>query len=377
MEIGLSDDQELFRETTRRALDERSPISRVRELIDDPLGFDRAFWAQGAELGWYSMLIPEEYGGGTVSGEGLVDLTIVAEELGRAVHPGPFHTTNVVASALAEFGSPRQREEVLPKIAAGELIASWAYAEPDRDWSASSVALTASPSGTGFVLDGVKAYVHDAEAADLLLVTALAPQGLTQFLVPRGAAGMTIEPLECLDLARRMADVRFDGVSVAADGVVGEVGGAAPAVERQTQVALVLQCADSVGATDQGLALTVQYSKDRVAFGRPIGSYQALKHRMADHRMWLEGSFATTAYAARAVDGRKRDAAISARIAKAHVGKWSSAILHDCIQLHGGIGMTYEYDLHLYFRRVISNEVLHGSPNEHYRELVDLAEGAA
>ncbi len=377
MEIGLSEDQQLFGATCRRALDERSPVERVRELVDDPTGFDRDVWKQGGELGWYAMLVPEEYGGGTVSGEGLVDLTIVAEELGRMVHPGPFQATNVVAFALAGFGSPGQRERYLPGLATGDGIGTWAFAERDRGWSAPSVGLTATPKGGGFVLDGVKAYVHDAEAADVLLVTARAPQGVTQLLVPAGTPGVTIEPLECLDVARRLAAVRFEGVEVGADAVLGSPGGADEAVERQLQVALVLQCAETNGATDKGLGITVEYSKDRVAFGRPIGSYQALKHRMADHRMWLEGSFATTAYAAKAVEHARPDAAVAARIAKAHVGKWSSVILHDCIQLHGGIGMTWEHDLHLYFRRAISNEMLYGSPSEQQQALVDLATGGA
>ena len=346
MEIGLSEDQQLFRETCRRALEERSPLARVRELIDDPVGFDRKVWSQGGELGWYAMLVPEQYGGGSVSGEGLVDATIVAEELGRMVHPGPFHATNVVAFALAEFGTPAQREQYLPGLASGELIGTWAFAEPDRDWTAPA-ALTATPSGRGFVLDGVKTYVQDAHVADLLLVTASTADGLAQLIVPNGTPGVSVEPLEGLDLARRLSTVRFTAVEVPAGAVVGSPGQAAGAVERQLQVAVVLQCADTNGATDVGLAMTVQYSKDRVAFGRPIGSYQALKHRMADHRMWLEGAFATTAYAARAVQQRTADAAVAARVAKAHVGKWSSVILHDCIQLHGGIGMTWEYDLHL------------------------------
>jgi alkylation response protein AidB-like acyl-CoA dehydrogenase len=377
MEIALSDDQQLFRETCRRALEAHSSLSRVRELIDDPVGFDRDVWAQGGELGWYAMLVPEEYGGGSVSGVGLVDLTIVAEELGRMVHPGPFQATNVVAFAIATAGSPDQRAEHLPSLASGERIATWAFAEPDRPWSAASVGLAAAPAGDGFVLDGRKVFVHDAQAADLLLVTALAPGGLTQLLIPTDAPGVSIEPLESLDLARRMADVRFDGVRVPGDAVLGEVGGAAGAVERQLQVALVLQCAESTGVTDHALATTVEYAKDRVAFGRAIGSYQALKHRMADHRMWLEGSFATTAYAARSVGQGAGDAVLAARIANAHVGRWSTKILSDCVQIHGGIGMTWEHDLHLYFRRVIANEVLYGSPDEHHRSLVDLAEGAA
>jgi len=312
-----------------------------------------------------------------VSGDGLVDLTIVAEELGRAVHPGPFQATNVVASAIAESGTADQREHHLPDLASGASIATWAFAEPDGNWSAAAIACTATSSGTGYVLDGVKSYVHDAQAADLLLVTARTSAGLTQFLVPAETPGVVVEPLDCLDLARRLADVRFERVEVPAEAVLGAPGEAAAAVERQLQVALVLQCAEAVGTTDQGFALTVQYTKDRVAFGRPIGSYQALKHRMADHRMWLEAAFATTASAARAVQHWRMDAAVAARVAKAHVGKSSSAILHDCIQLHGGTGMTWDYDLHLYFRRAISNEVLYGAPDQHYRALVDLWEGAA
>ena len=377
MEVGLTEDQQLFRQTCQKVLADLCPLTRVRELIEDPVGFDRSTWTQGGELGWYAMLVPEAYGGGTVSEEGLVDLTIVAEELGRMLHPGPFLATNVVAFALAQFGSPEQAERYLPGLASGETIGSWAFAERDRDWAAASTSLSATPSGTGFVLDGVKAYVHDAPAADVLLVTAAGPEGLTQFLVPTDAPGLSMRPLQCLDLARRMADVEFRSVEVDAGAVVGTPGGAAAAVEHQLQVALVLLCAETNGCTDQGLGITVQYSKDRVAFGRPIGSYQALKHRMADHRMWLEGSFATAAYAAKAVANRAEDAAVAARVAKAHVGKWNSTILHDCIQLHGGIAMTYEYDLHLYFRRAISDEVLYGSPDEHYRALVDLAEGAA
>jgi alkylation response protein AidB-like acyl-CoA dehydrogenase len=377
MEIELSEDQELFRDTCRKMLEERSPLTRVRELIDDPVGFDRSVWDQGGELGWYAMLVPEPYGGGTISGDGLVDLTIVAEELGRAVHPGPFPATNVVASAIAESGTADQREHHLPDLASGARIATWAFAEPDGDWSAAAVACRATPSGTGYVLDGVKSYVHDAEAADLLLVTAKTSAGLSQFLVPAETPGIVVEPLESLDLARRLADVRFEGVEVPAEAVLGAPGEAAAAVERQLQVALVLQCAETVGTTDQGFVLTVQYAKDRVAFGRPIGSYQALKHRMADHRMWLEAAFAATASAARAVQRQRVDAAVAARVAKAHVGKSSSAILHDCIQLHGGIGMTWDYDLHLYFRRAISNEVLYGAPDQHCRALVDLWERAA
>lgn len=377
MELRLSGDQQLFRDTCRRALEQYAPVTRVREIIDGSVGFDRSVWSKGGELGWYATLVPEEHGGGSVSGEGLVDLCIIAEELGRYLHPGPFLATNIVAFALAESAPEGLREQYLPGLASGEIIGSWAFAEGNRSWSAASVQLVARPADGGYVLDGVKSFVHDAQAADIFLVTARSASGLCQMVVPASAPGVTVHPLETLDLARGMGEVTFSGVEVPADAVLGDQTAACSAIERQLQVACVVHCAESNGVTDAGLAMTIQYSKDRVAFGRPIGSYQALKHRMADHRVWMEGSFATTAYAARSVGRRQEDAALAARVAKAHVGKWSSAILHDCLQIHGGIGMTWEHDIHLYFRRAISNEVLYGAPDEHYRGLVDIVEGTA
>ncbi len=377
MELALSETQQLIRTTTRRLLEERCPITRVRELIDDPVGFDPGVWSQGGDLGWYAMLVPEEHGGASVAGSGLVEAAIISEELGRMVHPGPFQVTNVVAAAVAEFGSDDQREEYLPSIASGQTVATWAYMESNSDWSPGSLSLSVAPVDSGYVLNGTKTCVPDAASADLFLVTGRAANGPVQFLLPAATPGVAIEPLACVDLARRLFEVHFTDVRVDAAAVLGPIGEARRAIERQMQVALVLQCAETNGATEQGLAITVQYSKDRIAFGRPIGSYQALKHRMAEHRMWLEASFATTAYASHSVLGRRDDAPAAVRIAKAHVGKCSTATLHDCIQLHGGIGMTWDYDLHLYFRRAIANEVLYGSPYELTRSLVDIVEGAA
>jgi len=377
VELALTETQQLIQATTRKLLEERCPITRVRELIDDPVGFDPGLWSQGGDLGWYAMLVPEEYGGAGADSSGLVEAAIISEELGRMVHPGPFQATNVVAAAVAEFGSDDQRQEFLPSIATGQTVATWAYLEPDHDWSPGGLSVSVTAVDSGYVLNGTKTCVQDAASADLFLVTGRALDGPTQFLVPATALGVSIEPLECVDLARRLFEVRFTDVRVDAAAALGPVGQAEEAIERQRQIALVLQCAETNGATEQGLAITVQYSKDRVAFGRPIGSYQALKHRMAEHRMWLEASFATTSHASHSVQGRHLDAPAAVRIAKAHVGKWSTAILHDCVQLHGGIGMTWEYDLHLYFRRTIGNEVLYGSPYELTKSLVDVVEGAA
>ena len=296
------------------------------------------------------------------------------------VHPGPFLATNIVAFALAEFGSSDQRE-------GDQYPRPWPPASPSPRGPSPSptgtgpprpTALTATPAGAGFVLDGVKSYVHDAQAADLLLVTATGAGRPHPVPGARGHPGRH----------RRAARVPRSGP---ADGrrALHLGRGAAPTPWSAPRVAPGRPSSASsrwpwscsaprpTGPPTRAWRITVQYAKDRVAFGRPIGSYQALKHRMADHRMWLEGSFATTAYAARAVRPPSHDAAMAARVAKAHVGKWSSAILHDCIQLHGGIGMTWEYDLHLYFRRAISNEVLYGIAGRAPPSLVDLAEGAA
>lgn len=178
-------------------------------------------------------------------------------------------------------------------------------------------------------------------------------------------------------MARHTATVRFDGAVLPETAAMCTDHDGRGCVEKQLQLALVLQCAETVGVADRGLELTVAYTRDRVAFGRPIGSYQALKHRMAAHRIRLEGAFAVTAYAARAVQHERPDAAVAVRAAKAFVGKWATTILHDCVQLTGGLGMTWDYDLHLYFRRAISNEQLFGNPDEHCRSLVDLVEGWA
>jgi alkylation response protein AidB-like acyl-CoA dehydrogenase len=374
----LTAEQRLAHETCRRVLERHCPLSRVRELIGDPVGYDQEAWARGGALGWYGMAVPAEYGGASVSTEPLVDLTIVAEELGRMVYPGPFLSTNLVAAALARCGPADLRQRYLPALMTGDVIGTWAGApELPAPGAPGTAGITASAVRGGYVLRGVSRYVVDASAAGVLLVTASLSGRPVQFLVPADAPGVRIEPLESLDLARRTAIVRFDGATVPVTATLCADHDGRGCVERQLQLALVLQCAETVGVAERGLELTVAYTTNRVAFGRPIGSYQALKHRMAAHRIRLEGGFAVTAYAARAVQHEQPDAAVAVRAAKAFVGKWATTILHDCVQLTGGLGMTWDYDLHLYFRRAISNEQLFGSPDENCRSLVDLVEGWA
>ena len=363
MDVALSEDQEFFRDTTRKFLESEVPIDTVRKLADAPAGFDRHWWRRGAELGWTSMLVPEEHGGGSLAGEGLLDLMIVAEELGRRVAPGPLLATNVVAAAVAEFGSDEQRAELLPPIVAGESIASWALAELPARWQPGELQLEACPADGGWRLRGLKAPVEAGVEADRLLVTARSPEGPIQLLVPGDAEGLERRPLQSLDLVRRFAELRFQDVFVPDAARVGEGGEAQ--VERLIQIACAIQLAETVGVVDRAFEFTLEWMFDRFSFGRPLASYQALKHRFADMKLWHEAGQAATAGAGRAVQDRAEDATLAVGAAKACVGDHATFILQECVQMHGGLGVTWECDLHLYLRRATQNRVLYGAPAEH------------
>jgi alkylation response protein AidB-like acyl-CoA dehydrogenase len=349
VELELSEDQAFLVETTRKFLAAESPLPVVRSLEDDPAGFDPTWWRRGADLGWTSMLVPEADGGGSLSEHGLLDLVLVAEEMGRLVSPGPLVPVNVVAAAVAAHGSAEQRAEVLPGLLAGDTVAAWCGPTP-------------LPGGPA--LSGTVRAVEAAAQAAHLLVTVAGDDGPTLVLVPSDAPGVTITPLDGLDLVRRFADVQLDDVAVPT-AIVGEPGAAAGQIERLWQIACVLQCAESVGVMDRVFEMTVEYLGDRYSFGRPLSSYQALKHRVADQKMWLEASHAIASGAARAVAAGTDDAAELVSAAKAWIGPHATELVQDCIQLHGGIGVTWEHDLHLYLRRATVNRVTYGTPEEH------------
>jgi alkylation response protein AidB-like acyl-CoA dehydrogenase len=368
LELQLSDDQVLFRDTTRRFLEDSCPLTEVRRLADEPSGFDRGWWRKGAELGWTSLLVPEGRGGGSVSGDGLADLTLVAEERGRLVAPGPLGPVNVVASTLAVTDG---HTEVLDSLLTGE-IASWCFDEPGPAWGADAVRLEAKATDDGFVLTGTKTAVEAGAEADWLLVTARTEQGLTQFVLPAGTPGVRVSPGQGIDLVRRFATVHFDGALAPSASVVGEVGGAASDVEHQLQVAIVLQLAETVGAIGRVFEFTTEWAFDRFSFGRPLASYQELKHRFADMALWLEGARATTAGAARAVSQGTADAAELVSVAKCYVGEHAGELVQDCIQMHGGIGVTWDHDIHLYLRRVTLNSGQFGTVRNHRQRLASL-----
>jgi alkylation response protein AidB-like acyl-CoA dehydrogenase len=364
VDLELSADQELLRETTYKFLTATWPTSALRELMDGPLGFDRDIWAQGAELGWTSLLVPERFGGGNVSGEGVCDLGIIAEELGRFLVAGPVLPTNIVAYALARKGSDEMAELHLPAIVTGREIATWAVAEEGDGWAAEAGAVQARGDHKGYRLTGVKTPVQDAHVADYFLVVAATSDGMTQFMVPADSPGLMVELLDGLDLSRRFGRVRFTDVEVSPDAVVGDVGEAGADVESQTALALALQCSETVGATDRMYEVLLEYVRDRKSFGRPIGSYQAIKHRLVDMLLWLESAKAATVACLKAVESEV-DATSMARVAKSYVADRCPVILRECLQLHGGIGYTWEHDLHLYLRRVETNAAIYGGADYH------------
>jgi alkylation response protein AidB-like acyl-CoA dehydrogenase len=371
--LELTEDQEFFRETTRRFLESEAPLTVVRELWDSADGFEREWWRKAAELGWTSLFVPEGHGGGSLSGNPVGDAVIVAEEMGRLVSPGPFLPVNVVAAALAAEGSDAQQSEVFTGLLSGEAFATWAFAEPGSAWTADAVAATAAIDGDAVVVRGTKAYVEAAGVADWFLVTArTGGAGLTQVLVPAAAAGVTVTRGRSIDLTRRFGSVGLDDVRLPRDAVVGELGGADAAVERQLELALALQCAETTGAATRVFEFTVEYAQDRFAFGRPIASFQALKHRIADMLVWLEFSQAITDGAARALDGDDPEAARLTSIAKAYVGDRCLDAIDDCVQISGGIGVTWEHDIHLYSRRAAVNRAVYGSPEQHKERVAAL-----
>ena len=371
MRVDLSDDQEFFRETARRFIEAEVPVSVVREWHDLAGGYPQSWWQAAAELGWTSLMVPESLGGGSISGRPIVDLTIVADEMGRGVVPGPFMPTNVVSDTLGRSGSPEQ-QSLLEGVLAGEVVLAWAFCEPGGHWTAANVAAAAVPLNGGYVLTGTKTAVEAGAEAQHLLVTAWSDEGLVQFLLPSDADGITVASQESLDLGRRFAEVRFDGVTVGPESVVGVPGASTEAdVARQRQLMLLLQCADNAGSAAKVLEFTVEYAFDRYSFGRPLASYQALKHRFADMKLWSEASQAAVDGAADAL-AAGRDEARMVSVAKSYVGDHSVELMQDCVQIHGGIGVTFEHDLHLHLRRATVNRGLFGTPAEHRDALSEL-----
>ncbi|CAM2838908.1 acyl-CoA dehydrogenase [Mycobacterium intermedium] len=364
-----TDEVALFISTTRAFLDRHATIGHQRALHAEDRCVDAQWWRQAAELGWAGLLVPEELGGGNVSGSGLHDLAAVAEQLGHTVAPGPLHPVSTVLAGLVDADNRSEHADTIHALTSGQAVATWAVDEPGRQFSPQRPSLTATPTATGYRLDGVKDRVEAGAQADLLLVTAQADDGLRQFLIPADAYGLSRHPRGNIDLVKRYARVEFDAVTVDNSAAVGSVAQTPALIERQSHVAMLLQCAETVGILDTVLSMTLDWARDRYSFGRPLASYQAIKHRLADKTMWLHACRAVTAGAVDRVAARASDAGVWVSAAKSYLGEHAGPLVQDCVQLHGGIGVTWEHDLHLFLRRITLYRNMFGTPSEHHQAI--------
>jgi alkylation response protein AidB-like acyl-CoA dehydrogenase len=371
MDVGLTADQELFVSTSQRFIENTYPLSSVRSVLEGGAEPSPGYRMRVAELGWFSMLVPEDLGGGSVSGNGVMDAALIAYVRGAALQPHAFVSGNVVAFAVAVAGTDEQRSDILPGVVAGETSVSWALLGGRQGAAPGSGAVAREGDGV-YVLSGSTTLVQDAVDADWLLVSAVTNSGPAQFLVSSSTPGVRAEPRESLDLTRRFCDVAFDDVELPLSTLVGAPGDRA-LFDRLVHIAAVLQAAETVGAMDADFELTADYARNRIAFGRPIGSFQAVKHGMADASLMLEMSKALVMAAAQAVGEERRDAAALAGAAKAFVGDAGIDLTQACFQVFGGVGFTWEHDQHLYLRRVATDVVLCGDPVWHRERICQLA----
>ena len=372
MDTDATDDQRALLDVSTRFMEETCPLALVREPDQRDAAFTEAYRRQGAELGWYSMLVPDSLGGGCISDNGMLDAALIAYHRGALLQPGAFVGTNVAAHAVAEGGSDELRQKVLPALVNGEVSASWAVAGSDASRLDSGVEAQPSAAG-GLTLSGTKIAVQDVDPSSWLLVSCQTPEGPALALVAADAAGVSVDALESLDLSRSFAQVGFDGVEVPASAVIGSPGGVGDLLDRLLAVAATLTAAESIGAMDHEFEMTVEYAKDRIAFGRPIGSFQAVKHLLADTSLAVEMGKAVVGAAARSLGADDGNGLQAASIAKAMVGDAAIDLAQNCFQVFGGIGYTWEHDQHLYLRRLTTDSGLYGDASWHREHLCQLA----
>jgi alkylation response protein AidB-like acyl-CoA dehydrogenase len=368
--FAFSEEQDQLRDAVRRFLDSKSPSSEVRRLMETTEGYDPAVWSQMAnELGLQSIHIPEEYGG---QGFTFVELAIVLEEMGRVLLCAPYFSSVVLAAdAIMNAGTDAQKSELLPGIASGETIATLAFTEPNGRWDASGIEMEASGSGDSSTLSGTKMFVIDGHLANLVVVVARTAgssgeDGISFFAVDGDAEGLTRTPLATMDQTRKQARLDFENVAARP---IGALGSAWPALSKTLDQAAVGLANEMVGGAQKVLEMSVEYAKVRVQFGRPIGSFQAIKHKCADMLLEVESGKSAAYYAAWAAAEDNEELPVAASLAKAYC---SDAYFHaaaENIQIHGGIGFTWEHDAHLYFKRAKSSEILLGDATYH-RELL-------
>ncbi len=365
-----TDELQLIQSTARQFLDDRISFETVRELMMSEEGFDRGLWKEMADLGWTGLAIAEEHGG---SGYGLVELTALLEEMGRAVTPGPFFASAVLATTvIQQAGTDDQKASLLPPLASGSQIASLAIYESPRGWGLDTIETEATATGQEWSINGVKRYVLDGHLADVLLVAASVDDGIGIFAVPTDVEGVEVQQTPTLDATRRQSEVVFKEVAVPTSARLGE-GDARKALGRALAVATAALAAEQVGGASWCLETSVEYAKTRYQFGRPIGSYQAIKHRCAEMLIKTEHAKSTAYHAARVADDPD-EMAIAAPLAGSICSDAFLWAAGETIQIHGGIGFTWEHDAHLFLKRARASSLLLGDPR-HHRDLLGQAIG--
>jgi len=366
MEFDLSKPQKLLKDSAREFLTRNCKSKRVRELMNTETANDDELWQAMADQGWTGLVIPEEYGG---LGAGLLDLTVVCEEMGRACLPGAFPATLFSTALIDRAASPKQKAEYLEAIASGSLKATVAQLEETADWNLNAIKLKAMRDNGRLLVSGRKLFVPDAASADLLICVAASDSanGESPVILPvrKGANGVEIESMPSMDATRKLYKVEFNNVSVNGADVFGADGNAFGALLQATQVATVALCAEMVGGMQWVLDTTVEYAKTRQQFGRPIGSFQAVQHQCADMLLMTESARSATYYAAWAVNEGASNAGTAVSIAKAYCSDAFREVGNRGVQVHGGIGFTWEHDLQLYYKRSKASETMFGDATFH------------
>jgi len=365
MNFAFSEEQDELRRSVRRFLEDRAPMSEVRRLMETTDGFDRSVWDQMAnQLGLPSLIVPEAYGG---AGFSFVELAVVLEETGAALVGVPlFASVAMAATALLACDDEPAKQDLLPGIASGEVTATVALSEDSGRWDLDGVTLAATASGSGWLLDGHKMFVLDGHTADLVLVAGRTPAGVSLFAVQGTASGLLRTPLATMDQTRKQARLEFSSTPAR---LIGEEGSAGPVLARMLDLAAVALAAEQVGGAQRCLDMSVEYAKNRIQFGRPIGSFQAIKHKCADMLLQVESAKSAAYYAAWAAADNSDELPVVASLAKSYCSEAYFHAAAENIQIHGGIGFTWEHDAHLYFKRAKSSELLFGDPAYH-RELL-------
>ncbi len=369
MNFAFSEEQEMLRDTARSWLETKAPSEKVRELMETDRGFDEAQWSEVAQMGWPAMHIPEEYGG---AGFSYLELVVLLEEMGRSLFPSPFFSTVVLgANTLLVGAGDDQKKKILPDVAAGERTLALAHVEASGRWDEEGIQLAAKRDGDEYVLDGTKLFVIDGHTADTLIVAARTDEGVSLFLLDAAADGVSRRRLETMDMTRKQAEVSLSNVRIPADAMIGAPGTGWDTLTKVFDLAAVALAAEQVGGAEKCLEMSVDYAKVRIQFGRPIGSFQAIKHKCADMLVQVESAKSAAYYAGWAAAEDNDELPIVAPLAKSFCSEAYFFCAAESIQVHGGIGFTWEHDAHLYFKRAKSSELLFGDPAYHRDLLAD------